>query len=246
MPTTTAPSRPRMYRSFADVAASGLLPPERIEELGAEIERRITGCFDSEHHPVTNACIAEFPDGRKMMYTLGAHDPEGSYVRRELLDALMTDAEVNLVIQCYHTLTDQQRELERFAKAQRVPEAEWDGWVCDGDEYFEDTDAYWEKWYEETMKWDNETKTFVLYPDTIPPVYVWAARPRPVIPTLDVESITEHYVCDRGWEDMSSNDLEGFADFERAIDQFVKANEKVVSYECDYSTAVILDPPKPS
>ncbi len=72
------------------------------------------------------------------------------------------------------------------------------------------------------------------------PKCVWAAQGQVVIPALEVGDVVEHYVCDRGWEDMNTDDLHGVTELQAALDQFVEANKGVLSYNPDYSTTILL------
>lgn len=241
---STPTKRPTMYHSVDQVASSGLLSAERVSELLADIERRIERVYDAEKRLIQNAFIACFPNGDRMLYTRAAHDPQNTYARRELLASLLTDDEINLINDLYHTAHCERQDAERFAKAQHIDEANWSGSVFWGDQWYDSLEAFWDVWVSDHCNWDSEQKRFVLGSgddEVEVPRYVWAAQSQAVIPSLDVGDIVDHWVCDRGWEDMGTNDLNGLKELQQALDDFVQANSPVVSYAPDWTKAIILD-----
>ena len=73
------------------------------------------------------------------------------------------------------------------------------------------------------------------------PLYLWVAEPQQVITHLDAADVTEHLICDRGWEDMGLDDCEGTKELQAALDAFVEANAGVVAYHMDQTRVVLLD-----
>lgn len=218
-----------MYHSLEQVRDSGLIPEPRMTELLAEVECRLEGAFTGYGHRIANATVAAFPDGRRMLYTLHDHDPQQQYCRRDLLAALMTDAEIELINQCYSSAASRRREADRFARATKVPASQWKGGVFWGD--------MWKATVEEMIE---VIPDYSEDPEEV--TYLWASKPQEVIPSFDVEDVVSHWLDDRGWEDMDLFDLEGVPELQAAIDAFVKANEAVVSHSIDYSTAILIDP----
>jgi hypothetical protein len=70
------------------------------------------------------------------------------------------------------------------------------------------------------------------------PKYVWACRENHFA-LADVRDITDR-IADEAYEDFDLNDLKGLEELKAAIDKFNEANRDVVSYEPDYSTAILL------
>lgn len=113
---------------------------------------------------------------------------------------------------------------ERFAKAEKIPAAEFDGWVTDGgygywetvDDYLEDCDT------------DNEPYA----------AYLWACTAVPFV-RINVDGLIED-IERNGYEDFSGPDLNGVDELEEAIAAFELRNKDTVRYECDYSRAIIL------
>lgn len=237
---STTKQRPAMHRSVEEVAESGLIGAERWAELMADLESRLGMAYDREGHPISNAIIATFPDGRRMLYSQLPHDPEHTYCRRQLLESLLTDAECRLIDSTFYARGAARREAERFAKASYVPASCWKGPVCDGDRHWPDVDSYLQE-HDDMMEDLIEDGTMA---DMVQlPAYVWAARPEPVIHSCTVDEIFESQICDRGWEDMTVHDLNGVPELQAAIDAFVKANETVTANHVDFHTAVILPMP---
>lgn len=216
--------------SLDQVRDSGLIPPARMEAITADIESRISEPRTADGRPITSAKLATFPDGTLMLYPRMDHDPEGDYIRRELLGAVLTEAELKLVNADCHRGWRDAADAKHFAVAQKLES--WDGWVTDGDRYWRDVETYLDERGDELEGHEEQPFT---------PPYLWIATSQPVITDrLDVADVTEHYVSDRGWEDMDVDDLEGVKELQVALDAFVEANRGVVSYTQDKTRVVLL------
>ncbi len=212
--------KPYCSYSLDQIAESHLIPASRMLAIVAEVESRIEKAFDSQGHALTNCALAAFPNGERMLYPRMDHDPKGEYIRRELLAHVLTPEELKLVNDCCSTSWRENTDAKRFEKATKL--TQWDGWVTDGNDYWESVEDYLED------RGAGEG------------TYLWCCQPQRVIPDLDVAGVTEHWVCDRGWEDMDEHDLNGVAALQAALDAFVEANKGVVSYRPDYAQAVLL------
>jgi hypothetical protein len=215
--------KPYCHHNLDEVRTSGLLSPERMAAIDAEIESRISEPRTADGRPIASAKLATFPDGTLMLYPRMDHDPEGQYLRRELLAAILTPEELKLVNR--HSLAAQsaRRDAARFEKAAKL--TEWDGWVTDGDHYWDSVGTYLDE--RENEDWEH--------------TYLWVATPHQIIPHLDASDITEHWITDRGWEECDLDAFDGVEELQAALDHFVEANQKVVSYSPDYTRAVLLD-----
>lgn len=212
------------YHGEEEIRQSGLLSPERMAEVSTTIDARIEPCFDAKGVKIANAFIAECPEGR-MLFARADDDSSRAYLRRSVLAGVLTEAELELVNKRASGARASVQDAERFAKAKKV-EA-WDGGAWLGDRYFSSMDELCDHLESDGEEW---------------PVYVWAAEGQVVIPGLGVDDVVEHYVCDRGWEDMSIDDLHGVAELQAALDKFVEVNKGVESFNPDYSTAILLAP----
>lgn len=224
-------TKPYCSYSIDQVRDSGLLSTARMEAITAEIESRISEPRTADGRPITSAKLATFPDGALMLYPRMDHDSEGDYIRRELLGSILTAAELKLVNDQCHAGWTAAADAKRFEKATKLDS--WDGWVTDGSHYWSDVETYLDERGDELGGAEEQPST---------PPYLWVAAPQQVITHLDVSDVTEHLVCDRGWENMGVDDLEGVKDLQAALDAFVKANETTISYTPDYSRAVLLEP----
>lgn len=118
-------------------------------------------------------------------------------------------------------------ESKRFAKAVKIPQAEYSGPVFAdgiGPEWFEELDQYLEYVEDEEVAF---------------PPYVWAAKPRS-LRKVDTSDVTESLLDDM-WEDADESDLNGVVELAEALDAFNAANESVVIFDVDYSRAVLLE-----
>jgi hypothetical protein len=121
------------------------------------------------------------------------------------------------------------KEAERFAKAEKL--TKWDGWVfCEGlgvgNGFFESI--------EDMISDIGEDGDESL------PEYVWACEANHFV-CADVSDITER-IADNAYEDFDVDDLGGLDELSAAIDKFNEVNKDVVSYEPDYTKAVLLSP----
>lgn len=212
------------YSSEEQVRESGLLTPERMAEVTAQIDARIEPCFDRAGNQLKEAFIAECPEGR-MLFARVDSDGQREYLRRSVMAGVLTDAELELIDKHGSAARSQRKSEDAFAKAKKV-EA-WDGGAFLGDDYFASMDELCDRLASDGGDW---------------PQYVWAAKPQTVIGQLDVSDVVESQICDRGWEDMDTNDLRGVAELQAALDKFREANASVQSYWPDYSTAILLAP----
>lgn len=222
-------TKPYCYHSLDQVRDSGLIPAERMAAITADIESRISEPRTADGKVITTAKLATFPDGTLMLYPRMDHDPEGEYIRRELLATVLTPDELALVNKHCSACWAAAADARRFEKATKLDR--WDGWVTDGDRFWDSVEAYLDEEGDEIEEWERETV----------PLYLWVAVPQQVIPHLDVTDITEHWITDRGWEDCDLDAFEGVAELQGALDTFVSLNGHVVSYVPDYSRAVLLN-----
>lgn len=120
-------------------------------------------------------------------------------------------------------------EIDRFNRARKISASEYSDWVYRdgaGNNGFAES---WEDWMESWRFKHGEEE---------PPKYVWACNSVHFAFT-DLETITEP-ILDRAPEDYDERDLFGIPELEAAIERFNEANRDVVSYEPDYTRAVLL------
>lgn len=232
MKTMTPTNPPQLYPDLDAIRDSGLLSPERLAEVTAAVEARISVPQDTTGRPIESARLADMSPWPRLLYTRMDHESNWEYMRRSLLAVVLTAEELELVNKHTHRYSDQARDQKRFEAATKVAAADWNGWVCDGDSYYPSVDelvAHWKDVVERGEMGYNDH-----------PKYVWAARPAQIIQAFDVADAIENQIDDRGYEDMSILDLNGVSEFQAAIDAFVKANENEVSYQMDRRTAITI------
>ncbi len=118
-----------------------------------------------------------------------------------------------------------EKERERFKNAEKV--TTWDGWVyceCLGRDGFSES--------------LQEMLDEIGSADEIPE-YVWTCNARPFA-VVHVSSILDD-IAANGYEDFDPQTLDGIPELKEAIRIFNAANEKVLSYEPDYSTALLVN-----
>lgn len=122
------------------------------------------------------------------------------------------------------------RERAKFDAAKHVNSYEYDGWVyCDSlaPEYFDSVGTLLE--YVE----DNADDGCEI------PAYVWACKPHRFA-IARIEYVLDSINND-GYDDFSTDDLDGVDELAKAMEEFNKKNESIVCYDPDYSIAVIIE-----
>ena len=115
-------------------------------------------------------------------------------------------------------------EAERFKKAQKVAERDYEGgYVYSGDTYYSSIEAL--------RDWHDA--------DEAAPHYVWACK-GVAIPKASIEDVIDN-ILDNMWEGSNPSDLSGVDELEAAIEAFNEANRDVAVYGLDYSIAILLD-----
>lgn len=112
-------------------------------------------------------------------------------------------------------------ERERFDKAEKL--TEWSGWVVCGDDFYESVSDMLDMVDHEEL-----------------PQYVWACKSRQFV-KVDICSILEG-IGEDGYEDFDPDTLDGIPALDTALKAFEDANATVLSYEPDYTKAVLINP----
>ncbi len=222
-------TKPYCSYTLAQITDSGLISPDRMAAIRADVESRISEPRTPQGGIITTAKLATFPDGTLLLYPRMEHDPDGDFIRRELLAAILTPDELALVNKHCASGWSAANDARRFEKATKLDR--WDGWVTDGERYAASVEEWLDDHGDEIEDGAEETV----------PLYLWVAVPERVITSRDVNDVFESQMCDRGWDEMSADDLNGVAELQAAIEAFVKANEGVVSYRMDPTRVVMLD-----
>lgn len=243
------PELPCFYLSLTQVRESGLLTETRMQQIDEEIEKRLTKPRDAWGKVIESARLADLSPYGEWLYPRMTHEGDNwDFAKKQILCAILTEEERKLLDRDAFTASCAARERERFAKAKHVPEAEWDGGVFHGDDYYPSVDDFktiWEMDHdyspEGIVPVDDKDRWMEPYPE-----YVWAAKKLVVINHLDVGDMLEGQASDRGWDDLDCTiDLHGFAELQAACDAFVRVNADVVSYREDNTIAIILESRKP-
>jgi hypothetical protein len=212
------------HYSEEQVRESGLLSPERMAEVSATIDTRISLCYDSMGSVIPGAKLADCgPKKGRLLFARFDYATAEEYMRREVMFGVLTDAELTLINDQCMSAQSAAREAERFAKAEKVDA--WDGGAFLGDDYFVDMDELCDRIVSDGDEW---------------PEYVWASKPTTVFTGASVADVVESAIADSGWEDMDEHDFNGTAELQAALDKFTEANKSVVAYYPDYSKAILM------
>lgn len=222
-------TKPYCQYSLDQIRQSGLFSQKRLAAIEAEVAARTQPCFDRDGKEITTAKMADLGEGGRYLYLRydGNHHQE-EYMQKDILAVALTSDELKLVNDRCTEGWRQQVEAKRFEAATKLDQ--WDGWVTDGDRYWDCVEAYLDERGDEILDAGEG--------EIVP--YLWAAKPRQVIPSLDVSDVADHYIDNVGWEDMEISDLKGLPELQAALDAFVKANGNIVSYWPDYTKAIML------
>lgn len=119
------------------------------------------------------------------------------------------------------TAGEEAAERKKFEAAEKL--TRWDGFIYDGNEYFDTVDCFLD---------------YLAGEDRPVPEYVWACRSKAFVkPCLD--SLLDSFM-DESYEDFEPSDLHGLEELKQSLARFEEANKEVVSYLPDYSKAVLL------
>lgn len=221
-----------LYHDLPTIRASGLLSPARMAEIDAKLAAAVTDVLNTKGQIVSNVKAVEFPDGKNYFYPI-RDDWSQRYMEREFVKEILTAEELEMLNRHASSVLSDRRDQKRFEEATKIPASEWAGAVFHGDEFYHTVGDF----YDMFDYYDHED--LESYPK-----YLWAAQtPKRVIPRLNVGDVVEHYLTDRGWEDMDTDDLNGVAELQAALDAFVEANKTIVSYDIDNTKAILLTKP---
>lgn len=133
---------------------------------------------------------------------------------------------------------EEEKEKERFEKAQKIMAKEWDGpvfteYLSHNDGYFENMDDLEDYLEDHNEDYKGEEKVAI-------PEYVWACN-RNKLSKIDVYDVCEGYVIDYLPEDWDLENLNGLDDLQKALDKFVADNQDVWTYDVNYKKAIIIE-----
>lgn len=118
---------------------------------------------------------------------------------------------------------DDAAEAKRFAKAEKITEADYKGeMVYLDDRYFSDVED-----------------AIDSYLPGQEPEYVWACKDQGV-PQANADSIYEN-LLDNMWEDADVDDLNGVDELKAAVKAFNEANRSITVFVPDYDTAILVE-----
>lgn len=222
--TDTMPTRDKKHcmNNLEQIKFSGLLSAERLAEIESEIKARISPCFDAKGVPVKGAAIADCGPERRLIFTGLPEASAVQFMERCVLAAVLSEAELTLINDRCLAANRTAEDFRRFDKAQKLQT--WDAGI----------------FFNETYHSSMEDFLKSLHGRTAWPEFVWAAESRTVIAGLTVDDVVESCLADRGWDDMTTSDLEGVSELATALAQFTIANAAVVSYWPDYTKAILL------
>ena len=157
-----------------------------------------------------------------------AHDCQKHYNIGLVLNAILTEEEVLLLNKHANEIYLEKREKERFEKADKVLEKDWNGPVF--------TEATgWNDGYFQNIE---EFRDYCEDDEFEMPSYVWACKELPILSGCAgglIEKLTQF----EGEYDYGG-EFEGEKEFEEAVNKFLEKNKEKVYYEIDHSTVIIL------
>lgn len=235
---TFDPAAPLKLACYAmsDILESGLLTPTRIAEIEAAMAADTSPVFDKNGALAVNAKIITQGGKRVLILDGSDQDYARDYHRRNHFAEFLTQEEIARLNAHTFSARAKRRDAERFEKAEKIDAKEWNGWVTDGDSYYESVYDWLDRWADgrcEGNGGDDGSDGF--------PTHIWAAEPEVVVPDLSVSEVLESHIDARGWEDCSSEDFSGVDALQTALDVFVEANQGVVSYHENPKKAILVE-----
>ena len=232
--STNLNPRPSLYYSFEYILESGLLSPERIEEISRELKKRIQPVILQDGTTVPNARIITIYGGERVFVPDVSGDFVFRYTERRVIEGILTDEELQIISKHCSQVRWRNLEKKNFEMAVKIKESDWKGGIFWGDSYYDSITDFHD------MVGDDE---LLESAEDDMPIYLWAAKEKKVVcDSLDIcNNFLEHIIEDLGWEDMSIDDLDGVEALKNAFEAFKKENEDKKTFEIDYSTAIVLD-----
>lgn len=213
----------------------GLISDEKIEILKKSLEPEGFCEARLENGKVISNFVAHKDTG---LLFHKCNFEEGTYTIKEIhfyvlandiWIGLLTDEEIDILNQKASSVWSARQDQLRFEKAQKIPAADYDGWVYSDcfDDYFDCVESFLER-LEECDE------------DFVRPTFVWACNEKQFLQLPSAEDIVDDYAENRH-EDWDSSQADGLKELDEAISKFNEANKDAVAYWADYSRAVILD-----
>lgn len=227
--SATAPLKLACY-GMSDILESGLLSPERIDEISLAMHHDTSAVYDVNGKLAVNAKI--ITQGGKRVLILDGPDQDYAreYHHRNHFAEFLTQDEIALLNARTFSARAKRRDAEQFEKAEKIDAADWSGWVFgDDDNYHGSIDDWLVDWSDRYTPGDDL------------PTYIWAAEPEVVVPELSVGEILESDIEARGWEEMDSDNFAGTTELQAALDHFVYLNRDVVSYRDNPKKAILVE-----
>ena len=228
--------RPPLYYNEDQVRESGLLSPERMEEVLKEVEKRIQPVVLQNGATVPNARLATLYNNELSIFPNASDEWAYNYMRKRVLEGILTDQELQIIDKSCSFARSVRWDEEKFEKATKIAENDWKDGVFWGDNYYDSVADFHD------MVGDDEINDFNSG-NVGEIAFLWAAKEKKVIcDSLNIcDDFLESIIEDRGWEDMSVNDLYGIEELKKAFEVFKKKNGNIKAFEIDYSTAILLD-----
>lgn len=227
--SATAPLKLACY-GMSDILESGLLSPERIDEISLAMHHDTSAVYDVNGKLAVNAKIITQGGKRVLILDGSDQDYAREYHRRNHFAEFLTQDEITLLNAHTFSARAKRRDAEQFEKAEKIDAADWSGWVCHGDSYHASVDEWLEHWAENRD------------PDDDIPTHVWAAEPVTVLRGgLDIEDVLQPSIEAWGYEDMDSDHFAGTTELQAALDHFVYLNRDVVSYRENPKKAILVE-----
>lgn len=233
---TPKKTKPKSITIYSDILSNllklndlGVLPNERLREA-------------EEFVALDRFSAAKLHDGRELK-DLIVHDPSLTtwnkgildykhyschYLRVELLSKhFFTEDEIDRLNQYANPIWTAQCEKNRFEKARKLKEDEYDGPVYDGGRYYANTEEF-RDCFEVNSEEGDEL-----------PEYLWTCTVRPMV-NIDLGDILERVGEDI--EDFDVDSLRGIKELEAAIEVFNEVNKDRESWFYKSDEVVMLDP----
>jgi hypothetical protein len=216
--------KPKVCRyTEAEIRDSGLLSPERLLEVTAQVNARVMACRTSDGREVPDARIADLGKNGFAVFPRLTSDADSDYMRKLVLATVLTDEELKRINSACELARAAKVDRQRFARAAKF--GAWEHGVVFAGEHYESVEALIRHLDEVGDGW---------------PEYVWAAEPVPVIPHFSVGDTVGRFLLERGWDGIELTDLSGVQELQKAISQFIALNATVFSYQPDHTKAILL------
>lgn len=221
-----------IFDNFDILKDSGILSNERIEEIKNYCAKDKFEKTILQGGRKLDNWVTHIPSGKVFAQT--ALKNSYYWLCNSILEDFLTQEEVDSLNKDASQRYSEVKEQEKFEKAEKIKEEDWDGPVYSegygwNDGYFGSIDDFYDD-VRDDSEYDEE---FTM------PKYLWTCDVSPTC-IINIDSVLEN-LTEEAHENFDYRDLNGLDELRAAVDKFNKLNEDNVSWTPNFKKCVILN-----